>query len=70
MEGGYLELKLSEEVVGAEVREIFGELLRRGVCGESFYWVGCGGSELFRSRMKIFRVPSQDGDGKISLRLM
>ena len=37
MEGGYFELKLSEEAVGAEVRDIFGQLLRRGVCGENFY---------------------------------
>lgn len=65
MEDGHFESQLSQEAVGAEVRESFGELLWRGVCGESFYWVGCG---LFPSRMKNFRVPSQHGDGQISLR--
>lgn len=40
MEDGHFELQLFEEAVGADGSKSFGELLRRGVGGESFHWLG------------------------------
>ena len=67
MEDGYFELQPFEGAVGANVGEGFGELLRRCIRGESFYWVGSGRAEPPSNRIKVIRIPSQDSDGKISM---
>ena len=70
MEDGHFELQLFGGAAGADGSKSFGELLRRGVGGESFHWVGSGRAESLVYRVEIVRVPSQNSNGKISLRWM
>ena len=68
MEDSDFELQIFEGAVLADVREGGREFLGRGVGGESFYGVGSGGAKFLGYRVQVFRIPSQDGDGKISVR--
>ena len=70
MEDGHFELQLFEGAVGADGSKSFGELLRSGVGGESFHWVGSGRAESLGYRVEVVRVPSQNSNGKISKRWM
>ena len=68
MENGHFEFQIFEGAVGTEIRESFGELLGRGVGWEGFYWVGSGRAKSFSYRVQAIRIPSQNGDSKISIR--
>ena len=70
MENGYFELQVLEGAVGADFRESFGELLGRGVGRKGFYRVGSGRPQSYSYCIQVFRIPSQNSDGEISMRWM
>ena len=68
MEDSDFELQIFEGAVLADVRESSREFLGRGIGRESFYGVRSRGAKCLGCCIQIFRVPSQDGNGKISVR--
>lgn len=65
VEDGYFELQVLEGAVGMYIRESFGELLRRCVCGKSVYRVGSGRAESFSYCVLIVPISSQNSEGEI-----